>query len=387
VSTKQKYSEEILTLQTQLSVAKAMKSYLEDPSKDAELIPVNTGLQDANINEQIAQYNVLKLRRDKLLEEGSGQNPIVMDVNSSLRSLKQSIVSSVDNVVVGLQTRLNEAKNQEGYALARMFSMPQKERELLSIERQQQIKEALYVFLLNKREENALTQAMVDNNAQIINDVAGSDRPIAPNRTKVLLLGFLLGLAIPGVWFLAKLFLDTRVQNRRDIKDNVTVPFLGEIPLDKEHQKKFDDAVEGLDKRGFVIDSTKEPSEIYIYDKACETENVGLVVILDYDFITKRENPIFLDILARHLDASVVVSALVERKVDRRRDKLPKRKDIKLEELKNQDTVVLVYRENYYINSEADFEDIVLSVDRNRVLEAIELAYNTHTFKVDKRKY
>ena len=156
--------------------------------------------------------------------------------------------------------------------------------------------------------------------------------------------------------------------------------------MSEAHQKKFDDAVEGLDERGFVIGSAKEPSEIYIYDKARETENVGLVVILDYDFITKRENPIFLDMLARHLDAPVIVSALVERKVDRRRDKLPKRKDIKSEELKAQDTVVLVYRENYYINSEGDFEDVVLGVDRCGELEAIELGYNVHTFKVYKRK-
>ena len=238
VSAKQQYSAEILELQTQLSVAQAMRSYLADPSKDVELIPVNTGLNDINIESLISQYNALKLRRDKLVEEGSGQNPIVLDVNNSLGSLKQSIVRSVDNVIVSLEGRLNEAKSQEKYATARMFAVPKKERELLSIERQQEIKEALYVFLLNKREENALTQAMVDNNAHIINDVDGSDRPVAPIRAKYLFLGFLLGLAIPGVWFLAKLFLDTRIQNRRDIKDNVTVPFLGEIPLDKEHMKK-----------------------------------------------------------------------------------------------------------------------------------------------------
>jgi uncharacterized protein involved in exopolysaccharide biosynthesis len=87
-----------------------------------------------------------------------------------------------------------------------MFSMPQKERELLSIQRQQSIKESLYIFLLNKLEENALTQAMVDDNAQIINEVYGSTRPIAPNRTKWLLLGFLLGVALPAIWFLMKLF-------------------------------------------------------------------------------------------------------------------------------------------------------------------------------------
>ena len=238
VSAKQQYSGEILELQTQLGVAKSMRKYLDDPSKEVELIPVNTGLDDPNIESLISQYNVLKLRRDKLVEEGSGQNPIVLDVNNSLSSLKQSVVRSVDNVIVTLESRLNEAVSQEKFATARMFAVPQKERELLSIERQQEIKEALYVFLLNKREENALTQAMVDNNAHIINDVAGSTRPIAPVRAKYLLLGLLLGLAVPGVWFLAKLFLDTRVKNRRDIKDNVTVPFLGEIPLDNDHLKK-----------------------------------------------------------------------------------------------------------------------------------------------------
>ena len=156
--------------------------------------------------------------------------------------------------------------------------------------------------------------------------------------------------------------------------------------MSEEHQKKFDDAVEGLYKSGFVIDSTKEPSEIYIYDKACETEDLGLIVILDYDFIPESPHVGFLEMLAKRLDVPVVVSALVERKVDRRRDKLPKRKDIKSEVLKGFDTVVLVYRENYYINSEADFEDIVLSVDRSGELEAIELGYNVHTFKVYKRK-
>ena len=156
--------------------------------------------------------------------------------------------------------------------------------------------------------------------------------------------------------------------------------------MSEAHQKKFDDAVEGLDKCGFVIDSTKEPSEIYIYDKACEGENVGLVVILDYDFITERSNPIFLDMLARRIDAPVVVSALVERNVERRRDKLPKRKDIKSEELKFLDTVVLVYRENYYELKEMDFEDIVLSVDRRTELEALQLAYDPYTFEVCWRK-
>ena len=89
---------------------------------------------------------------------------------------------------------------------------------------------------------------MVDDNAQIINEVAGSTRPIAPNRTKWLFLGFILGLAIPAIWFLMKLFLDTRVQTRHDIKNAISVPFLGEIPLDKDRAKD--------DKKLIVVDGS-----------------------------------------------------------------------------------------------------------------------------------
>lgn len=230
-----KYGADANALETQISLAKYIKDYLNDPTKDRDLIPANTGLENPSVVSQIDQYNAIKLRRDKLIEEGSEQNPIVQELNNSLGAMKQSIVRSVDNMIVNLETRYKDAVSQKERAQTRVLSIPKKERELLSIERQQQIKESLYLFLLNKREENALSQAMVDNNAQIINETSGSDRPIAPNRTKVLLLGLLLGLAVPGVWFLMKLFLDTRVQSRRDIKDAVSVPFLGEIPLDKEH--------------------------------------------------------------------------------------------------------------------------------------------------------
>ena len=239
----QKYGSDAISLETQISLAKYIQDYLNDPSKDRDLLPANTGLENPSVESQIDQYNSIKLRRDKLIEEGSEQNPIVLELNNSLMAMKQSIVRSVDNMIVNLETRHKDAVSQQERSRARVLAIPKKERELLSIERQQQIKESLYLFLLNKREENALSQAMVDNNAQIINETSGSNSPIAPNRTKVLLLGLLLGVALPGVWFLMKLFLDTRVHSRRDIKDAVSVPFLGEIPLDKEHQKKQDSPI------------------------------------------------------------------------------------------------------------------------------------------------
>ena len=95
------------------------------------------------------------------------------------------------------------------------------------------------MFLLNRREENALNQAMADNNARVIDSADGSNAPISPNRNRILLLGVLLGIACPGVVFLMIMFMDTRVHSRKDLEVVVTAPFLGEIPLDKEYQKKF----------------------------------------------------------------------------------------------------------------------------------------------------
>lgn len=123
-------------------------------------------------------------------------------------------------------------------AVSRVSSIPKKERQMLSIERQQKIKEALYLFLLNRREENALSQAMADNNARVIDAAAGSNSPIEPDKNKILLLGLLIGFAIPAVIFILKMFMDTYVHSRRDLKGKVSVPILGEVPLDKELMKK-----------------------------------------------------------------------------------------------------------------------------------------------------
>ena len=107
---------------------------------------------------------------------------------------------------------------------------PLKERALLSIERQQKIKESLYIFLLNKREENALSQAMADNNARMVDHAHGPKTPIAPNRNRMILLGIAIGLVLPCIFYLLKLFLDTKVHSRKDIEGKISVPLLGEIP-------------------------------------------------------------------------------------------------------------------------------------------------------------
>ena len=232
----QKYNSSALELETQLRLAQYIKEYLTDPKKEADLIPSNTGISDMNIENQIGLYNAAKLKRDRLISDSSDKNPVVEELNISLRAMKQSIIRAVDNMIVSINVKRNDAQSREIRAQERVASIPTKERQMLSIERQQKIKESLYLFLLNKREENALSQAMADNNARVIDSAEATKFPISPNRNKILALGILLGLAFPTVAFLVIMFMDTRIHSRKDILGVVSVPFLGEIPLDKNYK-------------------------------------------------------------------------------------------------------------------------------------------------------
>ena len=237
MSESQKYNTDALELETQLRLANFIKDYLTDPAKETDLIPSNTGIGDMNIESQINLYNTAKLKRDHLIDDSSANNPVVLELNNSLRAMKQNIIRAVDNMIVSLNVQRSDAQSREMRAQNRITSIPTKERKMLSIERQQKVKEALYLFLLNKREENALSQAMADNNVRVIDGAEGSNSPISPNRNRILLLGLLVGLAIPSLACLGILFLDTRVHSRKDFEDIVSVPYLGEIPQDKEAGK------------------------------------------------------------------------------------------------------------------------------------------------------
>ena len=246
----QKYNADAMELETQLRLANFIKDYLTDPSKETDLIPSNTGISDMNIENQISLYNAAKLKRDHLIDDSSVNNPVVQELNNSLRAMKQSIIRAVDNMIVSLNVKRNDAQNREMRAQDRVTAIPTKERQMLSIERQQKIKEALYLFLLNKREENALSQAMADNNARVIDGAEGSNAPISPNRNRILLLGLLVGIALPGVVCLAILFMDIRVHGRKDIEGVTSVPYLGEIPLDKEAMKDHRKKVMAVKEQG-----------------------------------------------------------------------------------------------------------------------------------------
>lgn len=230
MQTSSRYQQEGVNLENQRTLAKYIRDYLADPGKTGELIPANTGITDVNIEGQIAEYNELMLKRDKLIGNSSEKNPVVMDMNNSLAAMKQTIIRTVDNLIAGLDLKIQNIRGEEERTLKRIAAVPSQQKYVLSVERQQKIKESLYIYLLNKREENALTKSITESNARIIDPAMGSNIPIAPRTQFILLVGLMFGLLIPaGVLFLLKIS-DTCVRWKKDLEDNLSVPFLGEIP-------------------------------------------------------------------------------------------------------------------------------------------------------------
>ncbi len=231
----EKYSAEAIQIETELSIASDMKRWLMNPSYSGELIPANTGLTQS-VENQIADYNRQLLELEKMQAVG-GNNPRVAELKESIASQRQSIVRSIDNAVAGLRVRLRDASASEQRAQSRVTTIPTKEREMLSLERKQKIKESLYLFLLNRREENSLSQAMADNNARVIDEAVGVG-PVSPKRNQILLLGLMAGFLLPALILIIKVFLDNKVRTHKDLTRGLTIPYLGSVPLDPEHLKR-----------------------------------------------------------------------------------------------------------------------------------------------------
>lgn len=253
LSESNKYSAEIVEIEAKLKLAEYLDEYLRASFQIYETIPVNTGLDDANLSQAIGQYNKLIIQREQLIRESSVDSPAVRQVESGLQSVRSNILGFITNLTASLAVSRRELIQREQESLKMFTTMPAKARELLSIERQQKIKESLYVFLLNKREENALTQAMVDNNARMIDSAAGSWTPIYPDRNKMLLVAFLIGLFVPAVILVAILFMDTKIRSRRDIDEVGDIPFLADIPEAVFKKKKLKELIKRKREDGSAV--------------------------------------------------------------------------------------------------------------------------------------
>ena len=229
-------SKGILEISNQLAMAKYIRDYIANPSNANSVVPVNTGMGSAALGKLIADYNTLLLTRNNLLSNSSEENPIVADYNTQIKGMRESLLKSVNAQVGALQANLRNLEGADSQNKGQLASTPEQAKYLGSIKRDQTIKEALYLFLLQKREENNISRAFNAYNTRVITPPYGQRAPIAPRKFVAIFICFVMGLLIPAVIIYFVSVCDNKVRSRRDL-ENLPIPFTGEIPqIGKKHR-------------------------------------------------------------------------------------------------------------------------------------------------------
>lgn len=227
--------QEIFTLETQLMVLEGIENTLSS-AKPYQLLPEGLGLEQGGMGTSINQYNELVLQRNAYLKTGTAKNPVVETLTEQLDSLRENILNNIEQTRNSIRIQLHELNQLDRRAEGQFSTFPGLEKGIRSIERQQEIKEQLYLFLLQRREESAISFAATSPVAKVIDPAFTYNEPVDPKPWLIFTGGGVIGLLIPLLVIFVINFLDTKVHHKGDLHPLTKhVPFLGEIPrINKE---------------------------------------------------------------------------------------------------------------------------------------------------------
>ena len=228
------YEKKRVENQTQINLLQDLQKYMQN--EGYEVLPSNIGLQDVNLAAAINRYNAVLVERKRLLRTSTENNPTIINLDTSISAMKENVQVSLDRVLRGLFITKADLDREANRYSRRISEAPGQEREFVSIARQQEIKAGLYLMLLQKREENAITLAATANNAKIIDDAIADEIPVSPRGRITYLIALILGVGIPvGVIYLLELT-KFKIEGRADVEKLTNAPIVGDIPLTDEKQ-------------------------------------------------------------------------------------------------------------------------------------------------------
>ncbi|MFQ9071130.1 MAG: GumC family protein [Bacteroides stercoris] len=237
VAEKSAYEKLCVENGTQLNLIQYLSDYLKKPENANTTLPVNVGLNDKSLTEQISQYNALILERNRLRRTSSDSNPVVRRLDSNIDDMHASLLTTINSVYKGLLITKADLDRQAGKYAGQISNAPAQERRFVSIQRQQEIKAGLYLMLLQKREENNIALAATANNAKIIDDALADDVPISPNKKIIYLAALVLGFGIPVAIIYILSLLSYRIEGHSDVERLTRVPVIGDVPLNDSDEK------------------------------------------------------------------------------------------------------------------------------------------------------
>jgi len=221
------YDQQLAEAEMQLSVLNSLEQYVN--RSNGGLVPSSLGIQDQTLSNLIQKYNELQLEKQRTLRTAQPDNPVVINLDEQLAGLRSSIRENLSNIKKGLQITRNNYRANTAQYQSKIQSVPAVERELQQIQRQQSVKQNLYLYLLQKREESALALAATVNNSRVIDEVNVNPNPVEPKKQLIYLCAFILGLGIPAAGIYTKDLLNNKVLSVKDIETLTDVKVLGEI--------------------------------------------------------------------------------------------------------------------------------------------------------------
>ncbi|HLP04254.1 MAG TPA: polysaccharide biosynthesis tyrosine autokinase [Paludibacter sp.] len=228
------YDNKLAELETQLNLVGYIETYVKDGKNQYNLVPANLGIEDKSLLQLVQEYNQALLERMKLQRTTNEKNPVLIQMEQQLKEIRKSIIVSIQSIKDGVRIALKDVKGKNRQFASKIKEVPTQERQFIEIKRQQEIKQKLYLFLLQKREENALSLASTIPSAKTLDLAYASMTPVAPKRMMILLVALLLGLVVPvGVIYLKDL-LNDKISDKKELLRLLKVPFLGSIAVNKE---------------------------------------------------------------------------------------------------------------------------------------------------------
>lgn len=244
--------KDLRELELEIKSIEYLKDYLEQEAEhDARLVPINSKIADMGIRDQISVFNDTLLKRTSLKVNAGDNNPIIRELEANLNSLKDALKRSVNNYYTSLLVKKRNVQDQHEQTREHIRNVSSRERAVNHIEREQRVRESLYVLLLNKREENSLALAATEDNARMVDGVRGGNGPLEPNVPKILMVGFLAGMAIPVFLCVVAAMLDSSVKRRKEIETLTSIPVYGELPRKPRKLKNQE-----------IVVNLEEPSEL-----------------------------------------------------------------------------------------------------------------------------
>ena len=270
---------------TQLSLLRYVRSYLLGNMGSNRPLPANNGIEDAAISSLISNYNTMQMQRNEMVVYAGDEHPKVRDFDRQLETLRKSIIESIDQSMATIQKRMSGLKNVAGQAAGKIITSTQQEKRVTSSERDQKVKETLYIFLLQEKEKTDMTINHSISNIRVIKKAGGSMAPIAPLKKQIILLSLVIGLGIPFIIIFLLEISDTKIRSRKDL-EKLKAPFIGEIPLAEDAiQSKFSNILKKMRK---TRHSAK--IEIYVNNNGHDIINEGFrMVRTNIEFMLRKD--------------------------------------------------------------------------------------------------